>query len=36
MVDAKKLAEALRKLGWLIPSSVVEKAIKDMEGQADG
>ena len=31
MVDARKLAAALRQMGWLVPLSVVEKAIKDME-----
>jgi len=31
MVDARKLAAALRQMKWLVPLSVVEKAIKDME-----
>lgn len=31
MVDAQKLAASLREMGWLVPVSVLEKAIKDME-----
>jgi hypothetical protein len=34
MIDAKKLAAALQRMGWLVPSSVVEKAIKDVEPKA--
>jgi len=33
MVDARKLAAALRQMGWLVPLSVVERAIKDMESE---